>query len=105
MAPLLYGTDVWYGQWPRTALWMLRLPVAALLPARLPRPGRRAERLGAPRRREGVSLPGRVVRAAGRVAAGAVVVGPVVVVASGRYGDRHRPPEPPSTSPHAPEPG
>jgi hypothetical protein len=101
---LLYGTNVWYGEWPRTVLWLLQLPVAAMLLARLLRPARRAERLGAPTRREGVSVPGWVVRAAGRVAAGAVVVGLVLVVASGRDGGRERPAERPSTSPQAHEP-
>ncbi|MEV5884732.1 ferric reductase-like transmembrane domain-containing protein [Streptomyces sp. NPDC052020] len=101
---LLYGTNVWYGEWPRTVLWLLQLPVAVLLSLRLLRPARRAERLGAPRRGEGVSLPGWAVRAAGRAAAVAVVVGLLVVVASGRDGGRERPAEPPSTSPHAPEP-
>ncbi|OSZ59375.1 hypothetical protein OQI_16510 [Streptomyces pharetrae CZA14] len=101
---LLYGTNVWYGEWPRTVLWLLQLPVAALLSLRLLRPARRAERLGAPRRREGGSLPGWGVRAVGRVAAGAVLVGLLVVVASGHDGGRERPAEPPATSPHAPEP-
>ncbi|MFF9117561.1 ferric reductase-like transmembrane domain-containing protein [Streptomyces massasporeus] len=100
---LLYGTNVWYGEWPRTVLWLLQLPVAALLMARLLRPARRAERLGAPRR-GGVTWPGWTVRAVGRVAAGAVVVGLVLLVASGRDGGRERPAEPPATSPHAHEP-
>ncbi|MFJ7182339.1 ferric reductase-like transmembrane domain-containing protein [Streptomyces massasporeus] len=101
---LLYGTNVWYGEWPRTVLWLLQLPVAGLLLARLMRPARRAERLGAPTRREGVVLPGWVVRAAGRVAVGAVVVGLVIVAASGHDGGRERPAEPPAASPHAHEP-
>ncbi|MER5994624.1 ferric reductase-like transmembrane domain-containing protein [Streptomyces viridosporus] len=102
---LLYGTNVWYGEWPRTVLWLLQLPVAVLLLLRLLRPARRAERLGAPGRREGGSLPGWVLRAAGRVAAAAVVVGLLAVVASGHDGGRDRPAEPPASSPHAPEPG
>ncbi|MBO8199963.1 ferric reductase-like transmembrane domain-containing protein [Streptomyces smyrnaeus] len=101
---LLYGTNVWYGEWPRTVLWLLQLPVAVLLLLRLLRPARRAERLHTPRRREGVSLPGWLVRAAGRAAAGAAVLGLLIVVASGHDGGRERPAEPPSTSPHAPEP-
>ncbi|AJP00571.1 membrane protein [Streptomyces cyaneogriseus subsp. noncyanogenus] len=101
---LLYGTNVWYGEWPRTVLWLLQLPVAVLLLMRLLAPARRAERLGAPRRGEGRALPGWAVRAAGRAAAGAVVVGLLVVVVSGHDGGRERPAEPPSTSPHAPEP-
>ncbi|MFH8292984.1 ferric reductase-like transmembrane domain-containing protein [Streptomyces sp. NPDC018059] len=101
---LLYGTNVWYGEWPRTVLWLLQLPVAALLLLRLLRPARRSEQLGPLRRREGVSPPGWAVRAAGRTAAGAVVVGLLIVVASGHDGGRERPAEPASTSPHAHEP-
>ncbi|MFD8176078.1 ferric reductase-like transmembrane domain-containing protein [Streptomyces sp. NPDC059709] len=101
---LLYGTNVWYGEWPRTVLWLLQLPVAALLLLRLMRPARRSDQLGPPKRREGVSLPGWAVRATGRAAAGAVVVGLLIVVASGHDGGRERPAEQPSTSPHAHEP-
>ncbi|MFI8199466.1 ferric reductase-like transmembrane domain-containing protein [Streptomyces sp. NPDC085942] len=101
---LLYGTNVWYGEWPRTVLWFLQLPVVALLLLRLMRPARRSERLGPRKRREGVSLPGWAVRAAGRAAAGAVVVGLLIVVASGHDGGRERPTERPLTSPHAYEP-
>ncbi|MFD8525729.1 hypothetical protein ACFV2D_38110, partial [Streptomyces capillispiralis] len=101
---LLNGSNVWYGEWPRTVLWLLQLPVAAMLLLRLMRPARRSERLGPRKRREGVSLPGWAVRAAGRAAAGAVVVGLLIVVASGHDGGRERPAERPLTSPHAYEP-
>ncbi|PWI10487.1 hypothetical protein DIZ27_10860 [Streptomyces sp. NWU339] len=100
---LLYGTNVWYGEWPRTVLWLLQLPVTVLLLLRLLRPARRAERLGAPGRRGSGSLPGWVLRAAGRIAAAAVVVGLLAVVASGHDGGRDRPAHPPVSSPHAPE--
>ncbi|ALV53489.1 ferric reductase-like transmembrane domain-containing protein [Streptomyces althioticus] len=98
---LLYGTNVWYGEWPRTVLWLLQLPVAVLLLLRLLRPARRAERLGSAG--GGAARPGWWLRAAGRVAAGAVVVGLVVVAVSGRDGGRDRPTHPPATAPHAQE--
>ncbi|GHE90481.1 membrane protein [Streptomyces werraensis] len=98
---LLYGTNVWYGEWPRTVLWLLQLPVAVLLLMRLLRPARRAERLGRPG--GGAARPGWWLRAAGRVLAGAVVIGLVVVVVSGRDGGRDRPAHPPATAPHAQE--
>ncbi|MFI8209913.1 ferric reductase-like transmembrane domain-containing protein [Streptomyces werraensis] len=98
---LLYGTNVWYGEWPRTVLWLLQLPVAVLLLTRLLRPARRAERLGTPG--GGAARPGWWLRAAGRVLAGAVVIGLVVVVVSGRDGGRDRPAHPPATAPHAQE--
>lgn len=101
---LLYGTNVWYGEWPRTVLWLLQLPVAGLLLARLLRPARRSERLTVPGRRDGISLPGWTVRAAGRLAVGAVVIGLVAVAVSGHDGGRERPVDPPATSPHAHEP-
>ncbi|MFC9115686.1 ferric reductase-like transmembrane domain-containing protein [Streptomyces sp. NPDC057092] len=98
---LLYGTNVWYGEWPRTVLWLLQLPVALLLLLRLLRPARRAERLGPPG--GGAARPGWWVRAAGRAAAAAVLVGLVVVAVSGRDGGRDRPAHPPATAPHAQE--
>ncbi|MEV3958979.1 ferric reductase-like transmembrane domain-containing protein [Streptomyces albogriseolus] len=98
---LLYGTNVWYGEWPRTVLWLLQLPVALLLLLRLLRPARRAERLGPPG--GGAARPGWWVRAAGRTAVAAVVVGLVVVAVSGRDGGRDRPTHPPATAPHAQE--
>ncbi|MFI1935928.1 ferric reductase-like transmembrane domain-containing protein [Streptomyces purpureus] len=99
---LLYGTNVWYDGWPRTALWLLQVPVAVLLLVRLLRPARRAERLDRPAAT--VSRPGLVVRAAGRIAAAAVVVGLLAVVVSGHDGGRPRPAEPPATAPHDHEP-
>ncbi|MFJ8897210.1 ferric reductase-like transmembrane domain-containing protein [Streptomyces sp. NPDC102370] len=98
---LLYGTNVWYGEWPRTVLWLLQLPVALLLLLRLLRPARRAERLGPPG--GGAARPGWWVRAAGRAAVAAVLVGLVVVAVSGRDGGRDRPARPPATAPHAQE--
>ncbi|MGW3384409.1 ferric reductase-like transmembrane domain-containing protein [Streptomyces albogriseolus] len=98
---LLYGTNVWYGEWPRTVLWLLQLPVALLLLLRLLRPARRAERLGPPG--GGAARPGWWVRAAGRAAVAAVVVGLVAVAVSGRDGGRDRPTHPPATAPHAQE--
>ncbi|MER6553775.1 ferric reductase-like transmembrane domain-containing protein [Streptomyces sp. NPDC001725] len=100
---LLYGTNVWYGEWPRTVLWLLQLPVAVLLLIRLLRPARKAGRLGAPTAREGVTMQGWAARATGRLAAGAAVVGLLVVVVSGHDGGRERPAEPPATTPHAHE--
>lgn len=99
---LLYGTNVWYGDWPRTVLWLLQLPVAVLLLVRLMRPARRGERLGALR---GRGAAGWLLRAAGRVLVLAVVVGVLVVAVSGRDGGRPRPADPPATAPHAPEAG
>ncbi|WP_145825016.1 ferric reductase-like transmembrane domain-containing protein [Streptomyces sp. T12] len=98
---LLYGTNVWYGEWPRTVLWLLQLPVALLLLLRLLRPARRAERLGPPG--GGAARAGWWVRAAGRAAVAAVLVGLVVVAVSGRDGGRDRPAHPPATAPHAQE--
>ncbi|WP_344343524.1 ferric reductase-like transmembrane domain-containing protein, partial [Kitasatospora putterlickiae] len=68
---LLYGTNVWFGEWPRTVLWLLQVPLAVLLLVRLLRPARRAERLGTPGRGGVRSLPAWVVRALGRVAVAA----------------------------------
>ncbi|MFF9718684.1 ferric reductase-like transmembrane domain-containing protein [Streptomyces sp. NPDC014603] len=98
---LLYGTNVWFGEWPRTVLWLLQLPVAVLLLLRLLRPARRAERLGPPS--GGAGRPGWWLRAAGRVAVGAAVVGLLVVAVSGRDGGRDRPTHPPATAPHSQE--
>ncbi len=96
---LLYGTNVWYGEWPRTVLWLLQLPVVVLLLLRLLRPARRAERLGG---RGAAARSGWWLRAAARVAA-AAVVGLVAVAVTGRDGGRDRPNHPPATAPHTQE--
>ncbi|OKI06155.1 hypothetical protein A6A06_37990 [Streptomyces sp. CB02923] len=101
---LLYGTNVWYDGWPRTALWLLQVPIAVLLLLRLVRPARRAERLGAPGRQTGVFPLRWTARAAGRAAVVAVVVGLLAVVLSGHDGGRPRPDAPPATAPPAQEP-
>ncbi|KUL66831.1 MULTISPECIES: ferric reductase-like transmembrane domain-containing protein [Streptomyces] len=97
---LLYGTNVWYGEWPRTVLWLLQIPVALLLVVRLARPARRAERLGAPGRPGGPRLPEWTARALGRLAAAAAVAGILAVVVSGHDGGRTRPADPPASTPH-----
>ncbi|MBM7090539.1 ferric reductase-like transmembrane domain-containing protein [Streptomyces sp. NPDC057115] len=97
---LLYGTNVWFGAWPRTLLWLLQLPIAVLLLLRLLRPARRAERLGSPGGGGRGGRPGWWLRAAGRVAVAAVVLGLLAVVVSGRDGGRDRPTHPPATAPH-----
>ncbi|GAB3210839.1 ferric reductase-like transmembrane domain-containing protein [Marinactinospora thermotolerans] len=88
---LLYGTNVWYDGWPRTALWLAQLPIAVLLLARLLRPSRRGERLraGGGDRRRGL-LPV-WLRLAGRAAAVLVIVALVAVVVTGRDGGRPAP--------------
>ncbi|MET8829006.1 ferric reductase-like transmembrane domain-containing protein [Streptomyces sp. NPDC004610] len=98
---LLYGTNVWYGSWPRTTLWLLQLPIAALLLLRLLRPARPSERLPAPGKN--VRLPAWTLRAAGRLTAAAVVIALAAVVITGKDGGRDRPTEPPTTGPHVHE--
>ncbi|MFD0717962.1 ferric reductase-like transmembrane domain-containing protein [Streptomyces globosus] len=109
---LLYGTNVWYGEWPRTGLWLLQLPVAVLLLVRLLRPARRGERLAPP----GPGRPGQgpaarwAVRAGGLAAAAAAAAGILAAAATGHDGGRTRPPPPPAgpqpapTAPHVHEP-
>lgn len=80
---LLYGTNVWFDGWPRTALWVLQVPVAVLLLVRLLAPARPGERLG---RSAGVLVAGRRVVALVAVLA---TIGVLVAVAvSGRDGGR-----------------
>ncbi|MFW5415874.1 ferric reductase-like transmembrane domain-containing protein [Nocardiopsis sp. CNT-189] len=84
---LLYGTNVWFDGWFRTAVWLLQLPVALLLLARLLAPLRPAERLAAADLRG----PGRwraLARLAGRAAAALAVPVLLLVAATGRDGGR-----------------
>ena len=75
---LLYGTNLWYDGWFRSAVWLLQLPVAALLLIRLLKPAYRP----------GCALLDRVGRGIARSAAVATVLGLVVVSATGRDGGR-----------------
>jgi hypothetical protein len=75
---LLYGTNVWYDGWLRTAVWLLQVPVAALLVIRLLQPAHRP----------GAGLLDRAGRLVGRTVAVATVVLLLVVAATGRDGGR-----------------
>ncbi|RCV48218.1 ferric reductase-like transmembrane domain-containing protein [Marinitenerispora sediminis] len=85
---LLYGTNVWFDGWFRTAVWALQVPLAVLFLVRLLAPARPSERL---RLRDPATRP-RPLPAAARlggrllVAAGAVAL--LAVTASGRDGGR-----------------
>ena len=81
---LLYGTNVWFDGWFRTAVWALQLPVALLLLARLLAPLRREERLAV----KDLRGPGPLLRLAGRVVAAAGVVVLLLVTVTGRDGGR-----------------
>ncbi|MER7010613.1 ferric reductase-like transmembrane domain-containing protein [Saccharopolyspora sp. NPDC000359] len=94
---LLYGTNVWYDGWFRTAIWLLQLPIAALLLVRLVRPARRSEELRGPRTG---SLAGWVLRLSGRLAVVGVIVALVGVVLSGHDGGRVPPDD--TTASHEP---
>lgn len=94
---LLYGTNVWYDGWFRTALWLLQLPIAALLLLRLMQPARRSEKLGGPRAHTG-SPAGWVLRLSGRLAVIGVIAALAAVITSGNDGGRTAPPEDTSSS-------
>ncbi|SHI61735.1 Ferric reductase like transmembrane component [Nocardiopsis flavescens] len=81
---LLYGTNVWFDGWFRTAVWALQLPVALLLLARLLAPLRREERLAA----RDLRGAGPLLRLGGRVTAAAGVVVLLLVTVTGRDGGR-----------------
>ncbi|MGW5677445.1 ferric reductase-like transmembrane domain-containing protein [Streptomyces sp. NPDC003860] len=93
---LLYGTNVWYDGWFRTAIWLFQIPVALLLLTRLVRPARRSEKLPAVAEASSKSLWG--VRLTGRLAAAGVVAALLAVVLSGHDGGRQHPPADTSSS-------
>ncbi|MEV5432583.1 ferric reductase-like transmembrane domain-containing protein [Streptomyces sp. NPDC052701] len=94
---LLYGTNVWYDGWFRTAIWLLQLPIAALLLLRLVQPARRSEKLRGPRAHTG-SPTGWALRLSGRLAVIGVIAALIGVVISGNDGGRTAPPEDTSSS-------
>ncbi|EFE71646.1 ferric reductase-like transmembrane domain-containing protein [Streptomyces viridosporus] len=94
---LLYGTNVWYDGWFRTAVWLLQLPVAALLLLRLVRPARRSEKLRGPRVHPGSPM-GWALRLSGRLAVVGVILALIGVVVSGNDGGRTVPPADTSSS-------
>ncbi|PDP85946.1 iron reductase [Glycomyces fuscus] len=84
---LLYGTNVWFDGWFRTAVWALQLPVALLLLARLLAPLRADERF-APRDLAGERRARALARLGARLAAAAAVVVLLAVTVTGRDGGR-----------------
>ncbi|MFB7496166.1 ferric reductase-like transmembrane domain-containing protein [Streptomyces sp. NPDC056161] len=88
---LLYGTNVWYDGWFRTAIWLLQLPIAAILLMRLLQPARRSEKLRGLRAHTGSSA-GWALRLTGRLAAAGAIVVLIAVVISGNDGGRTVPP-------------
>ncbi|MER6402874.1 ferric reductase-like transmembrane domain-containing protein [Streptomyces viridosporus] len=94
---LLYGTNVWYDGWFRTAVWLLQLPVAALLLLRLVRPARRSEKLRGPRVHPGSPMSW-ALRLSGRLAVVGVILALIGVVVSGNDGGRTVPPADTSSS-------
>ncbi|MBD0424485.1 ferric reductase-like transmembrane domain-containing protein [Streptomyces sp. NPDC052309] len=89
---LLYGTNVWYDGWFRTAIWLLQLPIAALLLLRLLQPARRSEKLRGRRAHTG-SPTGWALRLSGRLAVVGVIAALIGVIISGSDGGRTVPPE------------
>ncbi|MGC4971696.1 ferric reductase-like transmembrane domain-containing protein [Streptomyces sp. DT199] len=94
---LLYGTNVWYDGWFRTAVWLLQLPIAALLLLRLLQPARRSEKLRGPRSHTG-SLAGWTLRLGGRLAVAGLIAALIGVLVSGNDGGRTVPPSDTSSS-------
>ncbi|WP_017569422.1 ferric reductase-like transmembrane domain-containing protein [Nocardiopsis halotolerans] len=84
---LLYGTNVWFDGWFRTAVWALQLPVALLLLSRLLAPLRADERF-ALRDLVGASRARALARLGARLAAVAAIVVVLTVTATGRDGGR-----------------
>ncbi|MCP3015633.1 ferric reductase-like transmembrane domain-containing protein [Nocardiopsis dassonvillei] len=84
---LLYGTNVWFDGWFRTAVWALQLPVALLLLARLLAPLRADERFTPGDLAGGRRLRG-LARAGARLGVAAAVVVLLAVTVTGRDGGR-----------------
>lgn len=93
----IYGTNVWFTGYQRTALWAMQLPVAALVLYRLLEPLRASERLPLQPRALLARLDTMVVLRLGvRLIAAAAVVALVGVLALDRTGGRERPAEYPT---------
>lgn len=88
----IYGTNVWFTGYQRTALWAMQLPIAGLVLYRLLEPLRRSERLPLRPRALLSRLDTMVVLRLGvRLAAAVAVVVLVGVLAFDRTGGRQRP--------------
>ncbi|GAB3487071.1 ferric reductase-like transmembrane domain-containing protein [Nocardiopsis coralliicola] len=86
---LLYGTNVWFEGWFRTAVWATQLPVALLLLARLLAPLRTAEHLARTDLGRG-ARPSALFRGSGRLLAALGVLALLFVTVSGLDGGRAR---------------
>ncbi|AOS64079.1 ferric reductase-like transmembrane domain-containing protein [Actinoalloteichus hymeniacidonis] len=82
---LLYGTNVWFDGWPRTALWLLQIPIAVLLILRLVSPARRGDKLG-----RGTPVSHVIRRVVAVLAVVAAIGAILAVVITGRDGGRTR---------------
>lgn len=88
----VYGSNIWFTGWQRTALWVMQLPIAAMALYRLLSPLRRSEHLplkpGELRSRLNAMT---ALRLGVRLTAAAAVVGVVGILALDRTGGHQRP--------------